>query len=205
MKRIAPAVALVAVCFLAPPSPGGTSSSAKRPPRIDFAHLRGVLRTPPPWRANTSRLRQRLKRIGLAPLQFEGQVIHIHQHLDIFVNRKHVTVPRFIGIKLERSGALDFITELHTHLSDGVIHLESTTNRPYSLGQFFGTWGVYLSRRCLGGLCATKRKPLHVFLNGRRLSGNPADLVLRRHQEIAIVYGTPPHRIPATYNWPPGF
>jgi hypothetical protein len=201
MKRLSLATGVIVVCFLAATIPSGTSSSARQPPKIVFARLAGVLRTKPPWPANTSRLRSRLKPIRLRPLQLEGQVLHIHEHLDIFVNGKHATVPRFIGIKLTRSGNLAFITELHTHVSDGIIHLESPTRRLYSLGQFFGAWGVYLSKRCLGGLCA---KRLQVFVNGRRLSGNPANLILRKHQEIAIVYGKAPHRIPSAYAWPPG-
>ena len=58
------------------------------------------------------------------------------------------------GGKLERliSGG-SFITEIHTHQPDGVIHVESGQDRPYTLGQLFGEWSVRLNARCVGRYC----------------------------------------------------
>jgi hypothetical protein len=171
-------------------------------PNVDFPNLKGLMKTPPPWPQNTATLRQRLKPDGLTPLGQEGQVLHIHQHLDIYVNGKHVTVPQFIGIKLKK-GNLDFITELHTHSTDGVIHLESPVAQSYSLGQFFGAWGLNLSRNCIGNLCSPAA-PLLFYVNGKQVSGDPVRLVLQQHDEIAIVYGKPPAKIPSSFNGPAG-
>src|SRR5947209_8228892 len=40
------------------------------------------------------------KAAGLPMLGQEGQVLHIHSHLDVFVDGKQVTVPAEIGIDL---------------------------------------------------------------------------------------------------------
>jgi len=195
-------VALLAVFVL-----GKKSSSTAHfdGPNVDFANLAGLMKKSPPWPNNTATVRQRLKPIGLSPLGAEGQVLHIHEHLDIYVNGKHVTVPQFIGIKLKKGGTLDFLTELHTHSTDGVIHLESPTAQTYSLGQFFGVWGLNLSKNCIGNLCAPPGQ-LNFYVNGQQLkpTDDPVRLVLQAHQEIAIVYGTPPAKIPSSYNFPTG-
>jgi hypothetical protein len=105
-------------------------------------------------------------------------------------------VPALIGID---DGS--FITELHTHDSAGILHVESPKKVPYTLGQFFGVWGVRLSPTCVGGYCASPNKPLKVYLNGKLYSRNPDNLILQNHQEIAIVFGKAPKKIPSTYGW----
>src|SRR6478672_3688012 len=85
--------------------------------------LRGVARAakgPAPWPPEYAALPDRLKPLGLNALSAEALAFHIHQHLDVFVNGKSITVPQFIGID---DGS--FITELHTHDSAGIIHVES--------------------------------------------------------------------------------
>ncbi len=194
-------VALLAVFVIGKGSSGSTAHFDG--PNVDFPNLAGLIRKQPPWGKNTAELRKRLKPIGLTPLPAEGNVLHIHQHLDIYVNGKHVTVPGLIGVKAKKGGTLDFITELHTHATDGVIHLESPEAQAYSLGQFFGVWGPNLSRNCIGNLCSPP-DPIRFYVNGSEIKGDPVRLVLQQHDEIAIVYGTAPSKIPSSYNWPAG-
>ena len=66
----------------------------------------------------------------------------------------------------KKDGNLDFITELHTHATDGIIHLESPTAQSFSLGQFFGVWGLYLAKNCIGGLCSPPDR-FTVYVNGQ--------------------------------------
>jgi hypothetical protein len=40
-------------------------------------------------------------------------------------------------------------------------------------------------------------------VNGKRFLGDPNNVVLKNHQEFAIVYGTPPAKIPSSYDWGP--
>ena len=162
--------------------------------------LPGVLTTKPPWPDNTGQLQQRLRAIGLPPLTQEGQVLHIHQHLDLFADGRRVTVPANIGI--DASGG--FLAALHTHDTTGIIHVESPVQASYTLGQFFGVWGVRLDARCIGGLCAGGAKRLQAWVNGKPVAADPTRIILDQHQEIVLAYGTPaqvPKPLPTSYDF----
>jgi hypothetical protein len=187
-------VIVLAVVFLT----GGSSSGnvTGKAPNINYAALPGLQKGPAPWPPEYKFLPDRLSPLGLNALSAEALAFHIHQHLDIYVDGKKEPVPQFIGID---DGS--FITEIHTHDTAGIIHVESATKQPYTLGQFFGVWGVRLSPSCIGGYCATPGKPLRTYLDGKLYSGNPNNLILQNHQEIAVVYGKAPKKIPSTFNF----
>lgn len=171
------------------------SGGSGKPVPVDFAQLPGLQSGPPPWNNGVGGLQDRLAALHLDPLGQEGNVEHIHEHLDVYVNGQHVTAPAAIGIY-----GNSFITELHTHAPDSVIHLESPKSQPYTLGQFFGVWGVRLNASCLGRYCGD----LHWWVNGNAQTGNPADLVLHPHQEIVLAAGKAPAHVPASYSFPAG-
>jgi hypothetical protein len=167
-----------------------------------MSSLPGVLETPPPWTANDDdkQLQLRLRAIGLDPLTAEGQAVHIHQHLDIYVAGKKVTVPAQIGI----AAGGGFISDLHTHDATGIMHVESPTVTSFSLGQFFAIWGVRLDAKCIGGSCASGAKRLTAWVNGKPVRADPTRIVLQQHQEIVLAYGTPaqdPKPLPASYDF----
>jgi hypothetical protein len=166
---------------------GGAGRAAKAIP--------GLQTGAPPWNNSIGTLQDNLPLVHLDALRQEALAFHIHQHLDVYLNGKPLTVPAGIGIY---PGA--FITEVHTHLPDGVIHVESATQRDYTLGQFFGEWGVRVNANCLGRYCGA----VHWWMDGKLQTGNPADLILRSHQEIVVAAGAPPAQIPAHYNFPAG-
>ena len=184
------AIAIVAVLFFAfgRNNGGGGSASA-----VDWSKLVGVQTGPAPWNAGVDHLPDRLSPLGLQQLGAEGEVVHIHQHLDIFVNGKKETVPAQIGIYDNQ-----FLTELHTHDTSGVMHVESPKKRTFSLGEFFGVWGVRLTNDCIGGYCRPQT-PWKLYINGAPYSGDPSKVTLIKHQEFAFVIGTPPKKIPTTY------
>jgi hypothetical protein len=163
---------------------------------IPWAKLPGLHTGPPPWSNDSASLARRLKLIGLHALGQEGAAVHIHAHLDLYVGGRHVTVPSLVGIDVRHQ----FITELHTHDPSGILHVESPTTRTFTLGQFFGEWGVRLTSRCVGRSCGAVRW----WVDGKRRSGDPAALVLRAHQEIAVAIGPPPFEVPRSYAFPPG-
>jgi hypothetical protein len=166
-----------------------------KPVRVDFAQMPGLQTGPPPWNNGSGVLQDKLSFVQLTPLAQEALAFHIHMHLDVYVNGKHVGVPALIGIF---GGS--FITEIHTHTPDGVIHVESAENRPYTLGQLFGEWGVRVSASCLGRYCGN----VHWWVNGKPQTGDAADLVFHAHQEIVIAAGKLPARIRSSYNFPAG-
>ncbi len=189
---------------------GATTTARSGGPQLGPAFgsmdkLPGVLKTPPPWPRNESRLQLRLRAIGLDPLTAEGQVVHIHQHLDLYVDGKPVQVPGDVGIGPQEA----FISDLHTHASypPGIVHVESPTQAQFTLGQFFAVWGVPLSASCVGSLCEKGAAQLRVFVDGKPVAGDPTRIILEDHQEIVLAYGTKaqlPAPVPSTYDWPEG-
>jgi len=171
----------------------GRGSGSGAPPPVDWSKLVGVQTGAAPWNAGVDHLPDRLGPLGLPQLGAEGTVIHLHAHLDIYVNGKHETVPAQIGIYDGQ-----FLTDLHTHDATGVMHVESSTNRKFSLGEFFGVWGVRLTNQCVGGYCKPQM-PWRTYVNGAPYAGDPSKLVLIKHLEVAIVVGKPPKKIPSSY------
>ncbi len=155
-----------------------------------------------PWEAEIPNLLARLKAINLPALPTEGNVLHIHQHLDLIINGKPVAIPTHIGV----NEAANFISPLHTHDLSGIIHVESDVVRDFTLGELFDVWGVELTNDCIGGYCNTGSSTIKIFSNGEPYTGNPRDLVLTQHQEIVFVYGTStPVTIPSSYTFPAGY
>jgi hypothetical protein len=150
-----------------------------------------------PWSAIAHEpLAGRLAALHLHALGAEGQAQHIHAHLDLYVNGKKAKVPASIGIDFQQQ----FITELHTHDATGVIHIESPKVTTFSLGQFFGEWGVKLTSRCVDRFCGA----VHWWVNGKPRKGDPAAHVLRAHEEIVVAEGRPPRVVPKSYTFPFG-
>ncbi len=168
-----------------------------------------------PWPAPTSPLALTVA-AGLKPERKESFIHHVHAHLDVFVNGKHETVPAAVGINVHDPGVHLFkapdgskayggiqlcrkpcISPLHTHDDTGILHTESASPVPNTLGQFFTEWGVRLSRRCVGGYC--RPAAIAIYVNGKRYRGDPRAITLTDHKEIAVVIGTPPDRIPAKF------
>jgi hypothetical protein len=97
-------------------------------------------------------------------------------------------VPPFIGYVVI-CGKVAGLAPLHTHQQDGIIHIENSVPATFVLGQFFVEWGVRLTADCIGGSCAGNGKELAFFVNGKKFTGDPASIVLHKHDEIAIEYG----------------
>lgn len=171
---------------------------------INSTRLSGIMTSYAPWNPEISHLKERLYAIGLPALPAEGTVLHIHQHLDIYINGIHVQVPAGIGIN-EEAG---FIAPIHTHDTTDIIHVESPVKKDFTLGQFFDIWGLRFTSDCIGGYCSNNDKKLRVFLNGKEYTGNFRDLVLAPHQEIVVTYGAGsqlPNPIPSSFNFPQGY
>lgn len=138
---------------------------------------------------------------GIQCSSFEQLVFHIHSHLDIFINGKPFTIPAQIGIIPGKC-----FYWLHTHDESGVIHIESPVSRNYTVGQFFDIWNQKLNNTQVLDNVAHDRNPLSVYINGVKVPNgvNYRDIKLRAHDEIAIVYGSPPVSIPSRYNFAEG-
>lgn len=122
----------------------------------------------------------------------EYGTFHIHAHLDVFVDGHAYTVPALIGI--EDNTCLYW---LHTHATDGIIHIESPQTRDFTLGQFFDMW------KSSGSTPPPNGDPI-IYINGQVVSTTLADTKLNSHDEIVLVYGNPPPNIPQFYQFAEG-
>lgn len=128
---------------------------------------------------------------------------HFHTHLDIQADGQSVPVPANIGI----SATTGAMSELHTHDTSGIVHIESSTNgNRYVLGQLFTEWGVRLTRTQVGGLTTAGGRTLAAFVDGKPYLGDPARIELTAHREIALVFGTAGQQknVPRSYSFPSG-
>jgi hypothetical protein len=139
---------------------------------------------------------------GLPMLGQEHLNVHYHAHLDVVVRGKVEAVPAFIGIDRAQSK----IAPLHTHTPDGIVHIESASDVPFSLGQFFTEWGHPISATGIGDVAVSGSEELRVYRNGELVTGNPADLKFKPHDEIYVWIGPSSEKptVPAKYDFPNG-
>jgi len=170
--------------------------AAAKTTSTNYNALPGIRKTKAPWPPEYRYLADRLVPLDLTTLGgHNGLVLHFHTHIDIFVNGKKVKIPALVGIN---PGA-GYLTELHTHDDRGVIHIEAQKSRDFTVGQFFAEWAVYLDSHSIGGYSG-----MTWYLNGKRQTGNPENLVFKPHQEIAFVVGKAPAKIPSSYKFSSG-
>ena len=126
----------------------------------------------------------------------EQLAYHIHAHLSIYVNGQPRALPGGIGIPgstviqtsegpVAQGGQC--IYWLHTHAPDGVIHVESPTERIYTLGDFFDEWHQPLSPNQVG----TAKGKVTAIVNGKLWTKNPREIPLRPHNVIQLGVGQP--------------
>lgn len=129
---------------------------------------------------------------GIGCGAMEYSVFHIHAHLDIIINGRQHPIPAQIGILDNKC-----LYWLHTHDQSGIIHIEAPMQTKFTLGQFLDVWN---STRNIMLQYGTPK----VYVNGNQVTGNYRDIELAAHEEIVMIYGTPPTSIPASYQFPPG-
>ncbi len=135
----------------------------------------------------------------------EQLVYHIHSHLAVFRNGQAYTLPAGVGIPGSRAVATNqgpiasggkCIYWLHTHTTDGVIHIESPSKAIYTLGDFFDEWRQPLSHSQVGAL----QGPVVAYVNGKPWKKNPRDIPLLPHENIQLEIGQPAPPI-VTIDW----
>ena len=152
----------------------------------------------------------------MPPERKEFLIHHAHAHLDVFVDGKPIVVPAGIGINIDDpevqrfedpDGAVAYggitrcrkpcISPLHTHDATGIIHTESKSPEPNTLGQFFTRVGS-ASRRVLPRGTLQSRAGSRSTSTASPIRQDPRAIELTDRKEIAIVIGTPPSQIPKT-------
>ena len=130
-------------------------------------------------------------------------MIHNHDLLEIYVNDQLVTINAGIG-----GGDTESCTQpLHNHGNlPQVIHIESPTERNYTLGDYFRVWAgspnvpgptpVVFNGTQVFGYHRGNGYDLRMYVNGQQSTAYDS-LILMEHQTIVIVYGSL-----ATTSWP---
>jgi len=126
----------------------------------------------------------------------EQLAYHIHAHLIVYVNGQPRALPGGIGIPGSQvvqsaegpvAAGGQCIYYLHTHAPDGIIHIESPTQRIYTLGDFFDVWRQPLTSNNVAG----NKGSVSVTVNGKPWTKNPRDVPLDPHSVIQISVGSP--------------
>jgi hypothetical protein len=133
---------------------------------------------------------------GVQCAPVEQLAYHVHAHLQVYVNGQPRSLPAGIGIPNPQEqgtpqgpfvGSGKCFYWMHTHATDGVIHIESPTARIYSLGTFFDIWGQRLSAGEVAGI----QGQVSAFLNGKPWSKDPRAIPLESHFVIQLDVGKP--------------
>ncbi len=98
--------------------------------------------------------------------------MHTHQKLEIIIDGKEEIIPAEIGLE----GACH--RPIHTHETNGEIHIESQTIKDYVLGDFFTIWGKLIQRDRYTMTMAVDGKPSLEF----------EKLILKDNQKIKLIY-----------------
>jgi len=128
-------------------------------------------------------------------------------HVEVFGANRVVLIPTGIGTRPPRGFSAGRIVsagcygDLVTVDPTGVVLVRPGARS--TLAMLFRSWGQPLSDRRVASFMARAGGTVRVFVDGRRWTGSPGSVPLRRHAEIVLEAGpyVPPH---STYTFPPG-
>lgn len=176
----------------------GTSSAGTStgPPSLASVGPEGVLLERGPTLASTSSTNPSGQVDGIQCAPVEQLAYHVHAHIQVYVDGQPEVLPAGIGIPQPVSqqtpqgafvGSGRCFYWMHTHTTDGIIHIESPTAKIYSLGTFFDIWGQHLSPHQVAGATGT----VTAYLNGKLWTKNPRAIPLESHFVIQLDVGKP--------------
>jgi hypothetical protein len=125
----------------------------------------------------------------------EQLAYHIHAHLAVYVDGQARSLPAGIGIPgaiVQQTSQGPVVGQgtcfywLHTHTTDGVIHVESPTQRIYTLGNFFDEWRQPLSSTQVG----PAKGKVTAFVDGKPWTKDPRSIPVNAHSVIQFDVGT---------------
>lgn len=126
----------------------------------------------------------------------EQLAYHIHAHLSIYMDGQPFSLPATIGIASDQS----CIYWLHTHKTDGIIHIESPNANTYSLGTFFKLWQDHFSQLGYPSQLSTT-DGWKVYVDGKPYTGDFHKIKLTAHELVTLAYNSPNITPDTTYSW----
>jgi hypothetical protein len=129
---------------------------------------------------------------------------HIHAHLDILVDGKQFILPSQIGIDPEGR----CLYWLHTHDDSGIIHIESPTEREFTVGNFIEIWEMTLGNtKVFNSNLNETNDIISAYVNGVKVPSSTdfRNIGIKAHDEIALVIGPiQADKIPSAYQFQEG-
>ncbi len=118
---------------------------------------------------------------------------HVHTHINVFVDGREQEVPDNVG------RLTSCLYWLHTHATNGVIHVEAPQTREFTLGQFLDIWQQ--THDSTEFFDSVQGKNVTAYVDGEQFEGSYRDVPLESLIQIALVYGEPPANIPDEFNF----
>ncbi|MEO6857924.1 MAG: hypothetical protein ABI323_04970 [Solirubrobacteraceae bacterium] len=171
-----------------------TSSATSTPASGQLSYESVPLEVGPPLGPASTTQTGKVDGINCGPT--EQLAYHIHAHLAVFSDGRLYSLPAGIGIPGSTAQETNqgpvaaggqCIYWLHTHTSDGVIHIESPIQRIYTLGNFFDEWHQPLSSDKVASL----HGHITAFVNGKAWTRSLRDIPLLPHALIQFDLGQP--------------
>ena len=162
---------------------------------ISYFQIEKVVNSPQPLYATIN---------GVPCNNAEQIAYHIHVHITMYINGQRATIPQNIGIE---PGAVCYYW-LHTHTSDGIIHIEAPQKQSnLALDDFFTIWHNGFARLSYPSQ-ANVNTGWKLYLNGKLFPNNGAsplhtEMPFSSHDVITLEYGTPNLPPDTIYVFPP--
>jgi hypothetical protein len=146
--------------------------------------------------------------------QLEQTAYHHHVHLTIYINGQQVPFPAGAGIAGDQTNPTCYYW-LHTHATDGVIHIEAPAQHSFSLKNFLDIWQSFASNNS-SGTQYTFPSELSLpagwtmYVNGKKVASDFSKIDISSnqawHELITLMYNSPNAKpdMPGSYNWPAG-
>lgn len=123
---------------------------------------------------------------GISCDRNEHADFHIHAHVTLYMNGKIAPVPANIGIASDQS----CLYWLHTHTSDGVIHIEAPNGHAITFGTLLDIWGNRFPQLSYPSQLSDATN-WQVYVNGKPFTGDFRTIPLQSHTLITLAYNSP--------------
>jgi hypothetical protein len=126
----------------------------------------------------------------------EHSDVHIHAHLTLYLNGQKTPLPAGIGIASDDS----CLYWLHTHNTDGIIHIEAPGGRSFTLKNFLDIWSAHFAS--LGYPSQLNHTAgWQVYVNGKPFAGDFRTIPLQAHTLITLAYHSPGIHPDTSFPW----
>jgi hypothetical protein len=128
--------------------------------------------------------------------QGEHGDFHIHAHLTMYVNGKQTNLPAGVGIAPDGS----CLYWLHTHNTDGIIHIEAPKGASFTFNDFLKIWSGYFQQSGYPSQL-NSTAGWQVYVNGKPFTGDFHTIPLQAHTLITMAYHSPNIHPDTSFNW----